>query len=439
MNSAKYSMLLISYFLMIVDCSAKTLEPLALTVQAQSHKKIPLMVVSDDNVPQSISETIQKDLQTTSSIEPSCMVSKKITKTSLNNLYQKGYPLMLHIEETHKHATKYYGVRIYNTKTAAMLAGHALKSIKEHNTLLAHMLVDICMPTLVGNETCYASSVAYCKKTKKNMYQLCVADSNGQNERVLVESPYTLLAPRWHVNNDNPLVFYSKVTPLNVQLCAVDKAGKQHVVTSFEGLNMLPAFSENGSRMYVCLSQSPVSDTGKKDGNSQIFSYAYDKKRKKYVYTQVTTTSGNIISPTVVDDTTLVVCSDHQGGRPQLYTFDVTTKEMHKLTSGGSCFNPSYHKAAHKIAYSQMHNGIAQLMVYDMRTQEHKQLTHDTQAHKLECSWSPCGTKLVYAQEVGGKKRIAQLDLTNRATSYFTNNSVSCDFPAWSAYGIIFA
>lgn len=421
----------IKFFLLILCLAVHAEKNTTVTVQAQHYKKTPVMLVVSPDLSQETVKALQEDLQVTGSLDP--VISKDpVSKKLLHSFYSKGYPLAVCITketDTKKHIK--YAIRVYETRNKTMISGHACIYDAAYKSFLGHVLSDIFLPTLLGKPTVYASNIAYIKKTKHN-YQLCVADSTGNHERVLVESPYKLFGVRWCNNGDNPLVLYSEVTPINVRLCGVDKHKKQQVITSFEGINMLPTFSEDGTSMYISLSQS------REKGNSQLFCYAYDKHRKKYVYTQLTYHDGNCIAPAVINEHMLIVCSDHENKRPHLYTFDIKTKAMQKITSGGSCYNPSYHKASHKLAYSQMHNGVAQLMVYDMNTQQHTQITDDRNTHKLECSWSPCGTKLVYVQSVGDAKRIAQIDLATKVVTYITPLKQICDFPAWSEHEIVF-
>ena len=52
---------------------------------------------------------------------------------------------------------------------------------------------------------------------------------------------------------DVPVLFYSENTLSNSRLMMSNMFGKRRVVCSFDGLNMQPAFSEDGNEIVFCL------------------------------------------------------------------------------------------------------------------------------------------------------------------------------------------
>ena len=113
-----------------------------------------------------------------------------------------------------------------------------------------------------------------------------------------------------------------------------------------------------------------------------------------------------------------------------MYHLDTDTLE--RVTEGGYCVAPRYSIKAKKLAYSKTVNQVLQIFVYDTVTKTHTQLTTD-RGNKEECSWSPCGTKILYSvEELGKGGRIAMMSLLSKEKHYLTGVSEQCSFPDWS-------
>lgn len=191
------------------------------------------------------------------------------------------------------------------------------------------------------------------------------------------------------------------------------------VASNFDGVNMVPSFSHDGKKLVYCLSRG--------DGNCQLYFC------EKGVFKKLTNNTGNNVSPTYADEiNTVFFCSDFQTGSPQLYAYNMTTKELERLTSGGYCASPRYSNASKKIAYGKLVNGVMQLCIYDVVKKTHLQITYD-QGNKEEFAWSPCGTRLIYSVEEPGKtSRLAMMNLITNDRQFLTSTTAHCSFPDWS-------
>lgn len=399
-----------------------TAKPLRVQVGAKAAQKTKLALVglgTSKALEQAV-HVVKDDLEFTHQFEVEIIKKNTVgSKEAVKQLHSKGYPVALFVSE--KPEEKCSEVRVYNTRKAKMIKGYKIPYVETMPRSWGHTVADACLPVLTGKEGFFSSKLAFYKEegTKK---QICVADYNGKITRPLVQIKTTAVAPRWNNDPENPLVLYSVYTPLNVELMTTDLQGNKEVAVSFNGLNMEPAFSEDGNEVVMCLSQNE---------STQIYSYSYNNKNGEPTYTQLTHNDGNNISPTLMENGDVIFCSDYQRGKPHIYRLKRKRGIVKRLSSGGSCYNPAYSRAAQKVAYSQMIEGTAQIVVYDFKTKQEKQVTFGN-GHKIECSWSPCGNYLAFSYEAGKQKRIAVHSLLTNKRRYLTSASQRCSYPSWS-------
>lgn len=245
-----------------------------------------------------------------------------------------------------------------------------------------------------------------------------VADYDGSDPQVLVDMPTITVAPRWNGDIRNPLLFYSEYTNTNVRLMVVDMHKKRKIASNFDGINMLPAFSQDGKSVVYCASRG--------DGCCQLYRY------QKGELQRLTHNYGNNISPVLADNGQRVYfCSDFQTGNPQIFVSDLQTGLTKRITKGGYCTSPAYCPKREQLAYTKMVNRTMQIYVYDCQKKTHRQLTQDA-GNKHECTWSPCGNYILFSLEQGGNGRIAILNLLTNERRYLTTAQSHCCYPAWS-------
>ena len=408
-----------------VDGGAKSFD-LEIVVQSQKTKKVSLGLVvvgeRDSSLDQCI-ERLKKDLEWSGQAKVFLQHKDKMTHFSdLKNLFEPDVSVAIFISAIKGE----YTWRLYDISSQSMISGKKIKQENRPIILLAHCIADDLWPELFGEKSSFCSKIAFCKQTwhtkygrEKSYKQIWIADFDGTNQKLFVDAPTVSFAPRWNNDVDCPLLFYSENTLSNVQLVMMNMFSKRKVICSFDGLNMQPSFSPDGKRVVFCLS---------KDGTSQLYLSYIDPFSKKRVFDRLTFNDGNNIAPCFIDQDHIAFVSDFETHKPQLYILNLADKKLRGITDGGYCACPSYSSVRDQLVYSKMLSGGMQLFSYDIKTGQHKQLTHGG-GSKEEASWSACGNYIVFGMNEGMGSRIAQLNLITNKVSYLTSFQDHCTYP----------
>jgi TolB protein len=385
----------------------------AVDVSAHKTKLMDVVISSigqDTHDMREIAQTIERDLTFTGQFAPqgTRLQSLKTKKQVMS--FHKQAPLFITLVDDQK--DKSIEWRAYNTKTGKMASGKKVHKVGNKAFEWGHAVADSLLVALTGNKSSFSTKILYCKEggIKSKGTQICIADFDGQHEQVILALDTIALAPRWNGKTVDPLILYSEYTPSNLRLMVSDLKGNTQVATSFDGLNMLPAFSDDGKDVIVCLSV---------EGSSQLYRYTYNKRKKKPDYIRLTHNTGSNLSPQIRENGDIVFCSDYEIRRPQIYTMNKKGKNIVSISSGGSCTSPSYSSTTQQVVYTKLIKNISQIMMYDFNTEKTIQLTSDNK-HKEEPSWSTCGNYLMFTVSDIHTKRLAIESLLTNKRNYIT-------------------
>lgn len=409
-----------------VQC-AQEYSSLTFHVNAKDHAKIKLALIligdESNQVLQELLAVIKKDLTFSEQFDVVGRTwDKKVAKKDIQQLFDTGFSLALFINQSKN--TDILEWRLYDTQQASMVKG---KKYRKQGSLVrawAHSLADMVWPALTAQDGFFSTKIAYCKEVHVSGHQhrlkhVYIADYDGTNEQQVVGTPTINVAPRFNRDVNKPMLFYSESTNSNIRLMVTDMQGHVKVASNFDGVNMLPSFSHDGTKLVYCASHG--------NGNCQL--YHYENKQLK----QLTHTTSNNVSPSLTDDGTIVFyCSDYQANRPQIYKYDIARGVQQQITTGNEpCYCPSYCSKKGLLAYTKQIKGTLQLCIYDEKRACHRQLTFD-EGNKDECSWSPCGNFLVYSVEKGRTGSIAVYNLLTHQRHTLTSTHDVCSYPTWS-------
>lgn len=390
---------------------------MTVAISASEYGKMPLLIsMVGQQTPdvQMLSDLVKHDLSWSGQFDISFQHFPVVpSKHELIELADKGFPLILFVQRDND--GKGFEWRLYDTTQPLMLKGKHMAKRGADARMWAHELADLLWPVLTGQEGLFSTKIAYCKEVKrgkKRPYKyLCVADYDGSNEVVRV--PTVVVAPRW---GKNGLLFFTECTNSNMRLMYVDIEGNRHVASNFEGLNMLPSFSQDGKISVFCASRG--------QGNCQLYYCAPG------VFKTLSHNDGNNVSPTITADGSRVYfCSDYKSGYPGIYVLDIQSGNIEELVRSGMC--PSYSDKTRKLAYLKKIKGAVQVFIYDIDSCVSEQLTKNS-GDKDECCWSSCGNYIYYSVCHGYSSRIAVMNVLSRDQKWITNVTDVCTYPAVS-------
>jgi TolB protein len=413
------------FFLIIFShCNAQ--EPtltnlLHMQVHSKRHEPLTLILAALDdghnNQIKTVAQLLKDTLMFTEQFTLKISYLKEVpTKTQMNNWWHQKIPFIIFLQQEGEDFTW----RLYDTMQACMIKGKRLHQNFGRAQDTAYALADMIWPELTTNPGFFSTKIAYCKevdKEKKRYKHIYIADFDGSNKHCVINTPTINLAPRWNKDVKNPMLFFSESTNCNVRLAVTNMQGCKKITSNFDGLNMLPHFSDDGKAAVYCASRG--------SGTCQIYYF------KKGFLKRLTHNTGNNISPVLTNDQKVFFCSDYKTGLPQIFVYDLISQRQEQITNGGYCVSPSYCAKTGKLAYCKIVQGIMQIFTYDLASKKHKQCSFD-KTSKEECSWSPCGNFLLCVATTRSSSRIAHFDINSKELRYLTGLQEKCSYPTWS-------
>ncbi len=407
-----------------------------------------------------LAKIIKYDLDFTDQLDVDLKKSKqKLSPKIQEKLFNKGFSLILYLDKICKSNARTFRQSSAFSKVSSNKQGERetkakqgdweiklkieLKDASSDTTIFekeflcdkknavydGHKISDELLPVLTGEKGICLSSLTYCKRISLKHQIICVSDYACKREKTVVAARTVNVAPRWHTKA--PILFYSQFTRINNRLMSVDLKNRRHkVICSYDGLNMQPSFSQDGTRAVLCLS-------GGKNSEIYLYDYALCKKFNKRLFVQLTFNKGNNASPCLLPNNDVIFCSDFEFGAPQIYCLNRKARKAYRLTSGrGYCAAPSYCAKNDSVVYTRALNRVFQLFTLNLDDLEEKQLTFGP-GDKHEPAFSECGRFVVFSYDQEYKKghKTFQIAVLNRHSGnirVLTTGKEPKTFPRWS-------
>ncbi len=407
-------------------------------IQNEKIKCLTLIVDQNNNIENVIkfAQTLKYDLEFTDQLDISLKKTNKMpTENVEKSLFEKNkISLCLYILGNSKNTT----IELKDLSNSQSIYKKDIKLEKNNLIKSAHRISSDLLPKLTGEIPISQYFIAYSEMITNNQKNICIADYSCNFKNTIISKPQCVnIAPSWHTKL--PIIYYSQFTKDKINLNSFNFRNKTNkIICSYDGINMQPSFSKDGSKAALCMS-------GGKNTEIYLYDTNLNKQLKKNVFKKLTNNGSNNVSPCLLENNDLIYCSDFQTGQPQIYHLNRNKTKTKRLTNGkGSCAAPSYCEKTKNLIYSKNVKGTFQLFslnLENMKNLVETQLTFNF-GNKHEPDISECGRFILFSYDFKYKKdaqtqQIAALNINSEQIRVLTQTRAPKSFPKWSKTPII--
>jgi TolB protein len=252
---------------------------------------------------------------------------------------------------------------------------------------------------------------------ERDVKEIYISDYDGANQKRVTVTRKLNIFPRWapdaraiaytSYRRDFPDIFISLIYQ-----------GTLENPTNGRGQNWLPAWSPDGTRL--CF-------TSTRDGNSEL--YVMNRDGSNIV--RLTNNPAIDTSPTWSPGGTQIAFTSDRSGSPQIYIIDADGLNLNKITSESWCDRPTWSPAPfNEIAYASRTGPGYDIRIYDLATQERRQLTSG-QGSNESPAYAPNGRHVAFMSTRTGRKHIFVMGRDGLGLKQVTTVGNNY-FPDWS-------
>ena len=386
--------------------------------------QLPIAIAAfkgNEGMTQKIAAIVQADLERSGqfrSVDPAGAVLDENSRPDLPIWRKQGADALLTGSVTRVGDDRYeLRFRLWDSVRMQDLGGQSHAAPAAELRRVAHRIADSVYEKLTGEKGVFATRIAYVTKSA-SIYNLWVADSDGESAQSALRSVEPIISPSWSPNG-NQLAYVSFESRKPVVYVHDVDTGKRRLVANFKGSNSAPAWSPDGKTLALTLSR---------DGGSQLF--LLDVGNSSAEPRRLATSTAIDTEPVFTADGRFIYFVSDRGGSPQIYKIPASGGNAERITFTGSYnISPTLSPDGRWLAYISRVAGAFKLHIQDLSTGQVLALT-ETMADENP-SFAPNGRMIIYATQQQGREALMTTTIDGKVKARLAGQSGDLREPDW--------
>ncbi len=313
---------------------------------------------------------------------------------------------------------------LVNTLTGARLASQRFTGAPGAMRNAAHRVSDVIYQKILGVRGAFATRIAYIAvqgEAPSQHYQLIIADADGANQHIVLESRFPLMSPAWSPDGQwlAYVSFESKHAAVYVQMV---RTGERRQVSARAGVNGAPAWSPDGKKLALTL--------GGSGGNPDL--YILDLATQDL--TRITDDPAIDTEPEWTPDGKSLFFTSDRAGSPQIYQISANPGAHPKRITFGGNYNarPRVSPDGSQLAMVSLDNGNYRIAIQDLSSGTVRVLSHGRLDESP--SFAPNGATLIYSEREGSRGSLATVSTDGLTGLRLKASQGEVREPAWGPF-----
>jgi len=313
---------------------------------------------------------------------------------------------------------------LINVLTGQRLGGQRITATAATLRNAAHRVADFVYEKILGTRGAFATRIAYVAvegQPPAQRFQLIVADADGENARIVLDSRQPIMSPAWSADGQwlAYVSFENRASSVYVQRV---RTGERRQVSARVGVNGAPAWSPDGARLALTLSGS--------GGNLDIYVLELATQQ----LTRLTNNPAIDTEPAwSLDGRSLYFTSDRAGG-PQIYRLEVADPTRVQRVSFGTAYNarPRVSPDGRALAFVTREDARFRIALQDLASGAVRPLSAGSLDESP--SFAPNGAMLIYASHDSGRGALATVSVDGLVSQRLKSDQGDVREPVWGPF-----